>query len=310
MEHNSVIKDFPPTLLQSKAIHLLQALIALPSISGEEEKTADCIAHFLVTHNVQVFRHGNNVWALNRHYNSQLPTLLLNSHHDTVKPNPAYSRDPFEPAIENGKLYGLGSNDAGASLVSLALTFLHFYEKPNLSFNIIYAATAEEETSGTNGLESVLPKLGPISFALVGEPTCMQLAIAEKGLLVLDCIAYGKAGHAAREEGENALYKAIRDIEWFQNYQFPLVSEYLGPIKMTVTQIQAGSQHNVVPATCSYTVDIRLTEQYTHEEVMATIRSHVASDLHLAFRLITHLFSRAFSWVKRRTVHPPPPTRH
>jgi acetylornithine deacetylase/succinyl-diaminopimelate desuccinylase-like protein len=186
----------------------------------------------------------------------------LNSHHDTVKPNPGYTRDPFAAVIEDGKLFGLGSNDAGGPLVSLIATFLHFYSQQNLKYNLVLAATAEEEISGTGGIESIWDHLPKIDFAIVGEPTLSQMAIAEKGLMVLDCVAKGKSGHAAREEGVNALYLAIEDINWFRNYQFPKVSPTLGKIKMTATIISAGKQHNVVPAECLYTVDVRVTDQY------------------------------------------------
>ncbi|MEJ8756509.1 M20 family metallo-hydrolase [Pontibacter sp. H259] len=261
--------------LYTEALELLQDLISIPSLSREEDKTAAAIYTFLESHSVKPERKMNNVWAFNQHHNPELPTILLNSHHDTVKPNAGYTLDPFTPTIKDGKLYGLGSNDAGGCLVSLIATFLYFYPKQNLKYNFILAATAEEEISGTNGLESILPILGEINFAIVGEPTQMHLAIAEKGLLVLDCVAHGKAGHAAREEGINAIYEALADIEWFRNYKFEKVSETLGPIKMSVTVMQAGSQHNVVPDTCKFTVDVRVTDAYTLEEVLDTIKHHV-----------------------------------
>lgn len=265
--------------LVQDSTELLKAMIAIPSFSREEDKTAELLARFLAERGVHFHRKLNNVWAFNRHFDPQKPTLLLNSHHDTVKPNPAYTRDPFCPTVEDGKLYGLGSNDAGGCLVSLIAAFLYFYEKPNLQYNLCLAATAEEEISGKNGIELILPELGKLDFALVGEPTEMHLAIAEKGLLVIDCTAQGKAGHAAREEGENAIYKAMQDIEWFRTYRFDKVSEYLGPVKMSVTIINAGAQHNVVPASCTYTVDIRINDVYTHEEVLDIIRQHVQSDI-------------------------------
>ena len=205
--------------------------------------------------------------------------MLLNSHHDTVKPNSGYTRDPYDAAIEGDKLFGLGSNDAGGCLVSLIGTFLNYYEQEGLKYNICLAATAEEEISGNDGLECVLPDLGDLEFAIVGEPTQMNLAIAERGLLVLDCTSTGKAGHAAREEGDNAIYKALSDIEWFRNYRFPKVSEVFGPLKMTVTIINAGSQHNVVPATCTFTVDVRVTDAYTNEEVLEIIRANVSCEV-------------------------------
>ncbi|MBJ6117873.1 M20 family metallo-hydrolase [Pontibacter sp. BT310] len=261
--------------LYTEALDLLQQLISIPSFSREEDKTADAIYSFLERHGVKAKRQGNNVWAFNQNYNPELPTILLNSHHDTVKPNAGYTFDPFTPTIKDGKLFGLGSSDAGGCLVSLIASFLYFYPMQNLNYNFVLAATAEEEISGINGLEAILPELGEIDFAIVGEPTQMHLAVAEKGLLVLDCVVHGKAGHAAREEGVNAIYEALPDIEWFRNYKFEKVSDTLGPIKMSVTVVQAGSQHNVVPDTCKFTVDVRVTDAYSLEEVLATIREHV-----------------------------------
>lgn len=261
--------------LQHDALSLLKSLIATPSFSKEEDKTAEIIEAFLNSRDVQTQRKGNNIWAYNRHFDASKPTLLLNSHHDTVKANPGYTRDPFAADVEDGKLFGLGSNDAGGCLVSLIATFLYYYEQEGLSYNICLAATAEEEISGTNGLECILPDLGPLDFAIVGEPTQMNLAIAERGLMVLDCTVHGKAGHAAREEGENAIYKALKDIAWFQNYRFAKVSELFGPLKMSVTIINAGSQHNVVPALCTFTVDVRVTDAYTNEEVLKIIKTNV-----------------------------------
>lgn len=261
--------------LQHDALSLLKSLIATPSFSKEEDKTAGIIEAFLNSRDVQTQRKGNNIWAYNRHFDASKPTLLLNSHHDTVKANPGYTRDPFAADVEDGKLFGLGSNDAGGCLVSLIATFLFYYAQEGLSYNICLAATAEEEISGTNGLECILPDLGPLDFAIVGEPTQMNLAIAERGLMVLDCTVHGKAGHAAREEGENAIYKALKDIAWFQNYRFAKVSELFGPLKMSVTIINAGSQHNVVPALCTFTVDVRVTDAYTNEEVLKIIKTNV-----------------------------------
>lgn len=267
------------SILYSEAVDLLKQLIAIPSFSKEEEKTADCIQQFFLKHEVPVNSKGNNLWAQNKYFDPAKPTLLLNSHHDTVKPNPGYTRDPFSPTEEYGKLYGLGSNDAGASLVSLIATFLYFYEQDNLAYNLIIAATAEEETSGANGVESIIPELGKIDCAIVGEPTQMQMAVAEKGLLVIDCIAHGKPGHAARNEGDNAIYRAIKDIEWLSSYSFPKVSELLGPVKISVTIINAGTQHNVVPGECRFTADIRINELYTHEEILDTISGHIKATI-------------------------------
>lgn len=261
--------------LQNESLELLKQLIAIQSFSKEEDKTADLIEQFLQQRNIQTYRKLNNIWAYNKHFDAAKPTLLLNSHHDTVKPNSGYTRDPYDAAVEDGKLYGLGSNDAGGCLVSLIATFLYYYDQENLNYNICLATTAEEEISGNNGLECVLPDLGELEFAIVGEPTQMNLAIAERGLLVLDCTVTGKAGHAAREEGDNAIYKALKDIDWFRNYRFSKVSEVFGSLKMTVTIINAGSQHNVVPATCTFTVDVRVTDAYTNEEVLKIIRTNV-----------------------------------
>ena len=263
--------------LYQEALHLLKDLIATPSLSKEEDKTADLIHQFLNKHGIAAQRKQNNIWAQNKHYQPGLPTVLLNSHHDTVKPNQDWIKNPFEPLVEGERLFGLGSNDAGGCLVALIATFLYFYNQQNLSYNLIIAATAEEEISGRNGIELIWPELGNIEFAIVGEPTEMHLAIAEKGLLVLDCVAHGKSGHAAREEGDNAIYKAIRDINWLQTYQFPKLSEFLGPVKTNVTIIKAGTQHNVVPEHCEYTVDVRVTDSYTNEEVLEIIRANITS---------------------------------
>jgi acetylornithine deacetylase len=265
--------------LYQEALGLLKSLIATQSFSREENQTADLINEFLERHGVITYREQNNVWAFNRYYNPALPTLLLNSHHDTVKPNIGWTKGPFTPLEEDGKLFGLGSNDAGGCLTALIATFLYFYSQEGLTYNLVLAATAEEEISGRNGIELIWPKLGQIEFAIVGEPTEMHLAVAEKGLVVLDCIAHGKSGHAAREEGENAIYKALPDINWFRTFQFPKISEYLGPVKMSVTVIQAGTQHNVVPDRCNFTVDVRVTDSYTNEEVVEIIRQHVQSEV-------------------------------
>lgn len=258
-------------------IQLLCQLIAIPSPSKEENGTADVIENFLRCNNVNVNRLHNNIWAANRCFDPKKPTLLLNSHHDTVKPNPGYTRNPYDAEIIDGKLFGLGSNDAGGSAVALIATFLNFHESPNLTYNLILAITAEEECSGHNGIESLLPQLGKIDLAIVGEPTQMQMAVAERGLVVLDCIAHGIAGHAARNEGQNAIYQALDDILWLKNFEFPRKSELFGNVKMTTTIINAGTQHNVVPAECKFTVDVRVTEQYSNEEVVEIIKQNVKS---------------------------------
>lgn len=266
--------------LQKQAIELLSQLIATPSFSKEEDATAGIIEGFLSGNGVSVKRYLNNVWAVNKHFNSSKPTILLNSHHDTVRPNTAYTIDPFSPLQRDGKLFGLGSNDAGGSLVSLIAAFLFFNERNDLRYNLVLAATAEEEISGRDGVESLLPRLPSIDCAVVGEPTQMQMAIAERGLLVLDCVSTGKAGHAARDEGENALYKAIKDIHALQQLQFEKTSELLGAIKLSVTVIETSNKaHNIVPAECRFVIDVRVNEHYTLEEVIETVRSTIASEV-------------------------------
>jgi acetylornithine deacetylase len=267
-------------ILQQDAIGLLKELIAAPSFSKEEDQTAGILCRFMGSRNVEHTRVGNNIFSLNKYFNEKKPTLLLNSHHDTVRPNKDYRLDPFLPLEKEGKLFGLGSNDAGGCLVSLLAVFFYYYGKENLRYNLVFAATAEEEISGTGGIEYTLPYLPAIDCALVGEPTQMNLAVAERGLMVLDCIANGKAGHAAREEGDNAIYKAINDIEWFRTYQFPRVSDLLGPVKMSVTVIGTDNmQHNVVPAQCRFVVDARINELYSFEEVLDVIMQHVQSEI-------------------------------
>ena len=265
--------------LHEKATNLLIKLIAVPSFSKEEDEVASVLEEFFEKQRVHSYRKGNNVWVKNQYFDPNKPTVLLNSHHDTVKPNPQYTRDPFKPEIIDGKLFGLGSNDAGGPLVSLIATFLHYYPQQNLKYNVVMAATAEEEISGTGGIESIWSSLPKIDFAIVGEPTLCQMATAEKGLMVLDCVSHGKAGHAAREEGINAIYEALPDIEWFRTYKFPEVSQTLGPIKMTVTIINAGKQHNVVPAECHFTADVRVTDKYTLEELLVVIRQNVKCEV-------------------------------
>lgn len=265
--------------LENFSMALLKELIAIPSFSKTEDNTRDTIVEFFSSRGIQPQVLGNNIWTINRHYDVQKPTLLLNSHHDTVKPNAGYTRHPFAPTIEEGKLYGLGSNDAGGALVALIATFLHFEFQANLPFNIVLAATAEEEISGSGGIESIWNDLPKIDFAIVGEPTGMNIAIAEKGLLVLDCMSIGKAGHAAREEGDNAIYKAMKDMEWFRTFKFPRTSATLGDIKMAVTIIQAGHAHNQVPESCKFTVDCRVTDAYTLEEVLDIIQQNVSCEV-------------------------------
>jgi acetylornithine deacetylase len=268
------------SILQAEAIELLKELIATPSFSKEEEQTAGILCRFLGVKDIVHTRVGNNVFALNKYFDENKPTILLNSHHDTVKPNPQYTKDPFVPITEEGKLYGLGSNDAGGCLVALIATFLYYYDKKDLLYNIIIAATAEEEISGSGGIEYTLPYLPAINCAIVGEPTQMQMAVAERGLMVLDCISHGKAGHAARNEGENALYKALNDIEWFRSFQLDKVSELLGPSKMSVTVIETENKaHNVVPAVCKFVVDTRINELYSFDEVLTIIKANIQSEV-------------------------------
>ncbi len=254
-------------ILTQNAIELLQELISIPSFSGEEDKTADAIAAFLNSFGVETHRQDNNIYAFNKHYDESKPNLLLNSHHDTVKPNTAYTKDPFHPHIEDGKLFGLGSNDAGGCLVSLLATFVLFYEKEGLSHNIIMAATAEEEDAGEKSLRGLLPILPDIDVAVVGEPTLMDLAIAEKGLVVFDAVVEGTPSHAAHPNNNNAIYNTIEVLQWFKDYTFDKVSEALGEVKMTVTQINAGKQHNVVPAQVDLVVDVRVNDCYTNQEI-------------------------------------------
>src|SRR3984893_6494434 len=264
--------------LQSDAISLLKELIATPSFSKEENDTADLICAFFERHQVPFSRVGNNIYARNKNYQAARQSILLNSHHDTVRPNKNYSMDPFTPTVRDGKLYGLGSNDAGGCLVSLASVFLYYCNQEDPKHNIVFAASAEEEISGVNGIELVLPYLGQIDFAIVGEPTKLEMAVAERGLMVIDCVASGKPGHAARNEGENALYKAIEDIEWIRNFRFEKKSNLLGETRMSVTVIATeNKQNNVVPAQCKYVIDVRVNELYSFEEILEALKENLKS---------------------------------
>ncbi|MBG6061982.1 acetylornithine deacetylase [Flavobacterium sp. CG_9.1] len=265
--------------LTQEAISLLKALIETPSFSSEEDQTALLIENWFKQNNIPFERENNNVWAYNKNFDKSKPTLLLNSHHDTVKPNQGYTNNPFEAIVKDGKLFGLGSNDAGGCLVSLLATFVHFYWDENLPYNIVMVASAEEESSGKNGLNSVLKHLPTLDCAIVGEPTLMQLAVAEKGLLVLDVILKGTASHAAHHNPDNPIYKAIPIMEWFNSYQFEKISAVLGPVKMTVTQVSAGKQHNVVPAECHLVVDIRVNDCYNNQEILDTVRKHLTAEI-------------------------------
>jgi len=268
--------------LHQDAIDLLKQLIATPSFSKEEHNTAELLEKFLRDRGIESLRHLNNIWAHNKYYDESKPTILLNSHHDTVKPNRGYTIDPFTPIEKDGKLYGLGSNDAGGSLVSIICAFLYFHAKENLEYNFILGISAEEEISGKNGVEALLSVLPKIDCGIVGEPTLLQMAVAERGLMVLDCAAQGRAGHAARNEGENAIYKAMADINWIHTFQFEKVSEFLGPVKMTVTSIETENKaHNVVPPECKFVVDVRINELYTHEEAVEIIEQNIQSTVHM-----------------------------
>ncbi|MFN1834871.1 M20 family metallo-hydrolase [Balneola sp. MJW-20] len=261
-----------------QAVQTLKKLIGIRSYSGEEDRTADLISDILVAGGFKAERKGNNVWAFQKKMKPGKPLILLNSHHDTVKAGSSWTKDPFTALEEGGKLFGLGSNDAGAPLICLLMTFLRLTQTIQ-EYNLCFLASAEEETSGKNGVPVVLDELGEIDLAIVGEPTSMDMAIAERGLLVLDCTAKGVSGHAARNEGENAIYKALKDIEWFRNYEFGKKSPVLGGVNMTVTMIEAGRQHNVVPDSCTFVVDVRPNDQYSNEEVLGIIRDQTESEI-------------------------------
>jgi acetylornithine deacetylase len=283
----------------SEAVTLLHSLIGIPSISGEEDKVADFLQNYIEESGIMTGRSGNNVWCISPMFDLNKPTILLNSHLDTVKPVSGWRKHPFTPKMEEGKLYGLGSNDAGASVVSLFQTY-RYLSTTEQAYNLIFLASCEEEISGKNGIESVLPQLPPIALGVVGEPTEMQPAIAEKGLMVLDVMAMGKAGHAARNEGINAIYEALPDLQWLHDYRFPKESPLLGPVKMTVTQINAGTQHNVIPDRCSMVVDIRSNECYSNEEIFKEVCAHLKSEVRArSFRLNSSHLSPDHPLVKR-----------
>lgn len=269
----------------SDAVQLLKKLIATPSVSRNEKDAADIMEQTIRSYGFEPQREANNLWIIDPHYDESRPTLLLNAHIDTVKPVASWSRDPFSPDVEDGVLYGLGSNDCGGGLCSLLQIFRMLTEKPQ-SYNLIYLASAEEEVSGKDGITRALPLLPHIDLAIVGEPTGMNPAVAEKGLMVLDVIAHGKSGHAARNEGVNAIYEALDDMRWIRDYKFEKVSEFLGPTKMTLTVVNAGTQHNVIPDKCTMLVDIRTNEFYDNEEVYEWIRQHLKSEVKAhSFRL-------------------------
>lgn len=274
-------------MLPQETLALLRKLIATPSFSKEEDRTAQIIVEYFDKKGIETTRLGNNVIVRNKHFDQAKPNLLLNSHHDTVKPVKGWTRDPFKPTIDDdGKLYGLGSNDAGASLVALAAAFTHFYGRQDLKYNLIFAATAEEEISGQQGIASVLPQLPTFALGIVGEPTMMQMAIAEKGLMVIDATAHGKAGHAARNEGVNAIYVALQDIETIRTLDLGKPSHLLGDTKLTVTQIEAGSQHNVIPDSCRFVIDARTNEHFSNVELFELLKTKLQSELRArSFRL-------------------------
>ena len=264
--------------LTASAIQLLKDLIEIPSFSSEEDLTAARIEDWFQQYDIPFQRSQNNIWATNKHFDASKPTLLLNSHHDTVKPNNGYTKDPFKAQVEEGKLYGLGSNDAGGCLVSLIATFTHFFAQKNLNYNLVIAASAEEESSGAAGLNSMLSIIPKIDVAIVGEPTLMQLAVAEKGLVVFDAVVKGTPGHAAHPNDDNAIYNVIEVLQWFKDYKFEKESESLGPVKMTVTQIHAGKQHNAIPAGVELVVDVRVNDQYTNKEIVEILQSEAPCD--------------------------------
>jgi len=264
--------------LTTRAIALLKQLIETQSFSSEEDQTALHIEQWFKEQDIPYQRTKNNVWATNKYFDESKPTLLLNSHHDTVKPNNGYTKDPFKAIVEDGKLYGLGSNDAGGCLVSLLATFAYFYSRENLNFNLVIVASAEEESSGGNGLNSMLPVIPKVDVAIVGEPTLMNLAVAEKGLVVFDAIVKGTPSHAAHPNLDNAIYNTIPILEWFRNYTFDKSSEALGEVKLTVTQINAGKQHNAVPADVKLVVDVRVNDKYSNQEIVDILQKEAPCD--------------------------------
>ena len=261
------------------ALDLLKKIIATPSLSKDEYDVSLVIEGFFHQRNIPTNRFINNIWATNKHFDKSKPSIVLNTHHDTVKPNKAFTLDPFIPIEKDGKIFGLGSNDAGASLVSMTQVFLHFYEQENLSHNLIIALTAEEEISGNDGIETLFPQLPNVELVIVGEPTLMNLAIAEKGLLVIDGEMQGTASHAAHPNKDNAIVKCMADLDHILNFKFPKVSPYLGEIKVTLSILNAGTQHNVVPEKCNFTLDVRVTDEYSNEEVFNIIQAEMKSKL-------------------------------
>lgn len=263
--------------MNQELIDLLKSMVAIPSLSREETAVADFMEKWMKEHDLPVFRKGNNLWV-DADPSSDKPVLLLNGHIDTVKPAGGYTREPFEAVEEDGCIYGLGTNDDGASVVALLGAYMKLSEKEQ-PYHLIYSATAEEEVCGRNGIELIIDEIGPVALGIIGEPTGMQMAVAEKGLMVLDCTAHGKSGHAARNEGINAIYEAMKDIEWFRTYRFEKVSPFLGPVKMSVTMVNAGTQHNVVPDTCTFVVDVRSNGLYSNPEILDFVKQSVSCDV-------------------------------
>lgn len=300
--------DTIPTMAQDidelyyEAVELLKKMISIPSFSREENEVADMIEMYIRAKGHLPSRIGNNIWIKSPDYSETKPTILLNSHIDTVKPVSAWTKNPFEPVIDDNRLYGLGSNDAGASVVSLLHAFFMLTEKPQ-DYNLIFLASCEEEVSGKNGVELALQSIPQPNFAIVGEPTGMNPAVAEKGLMVLDCTAHGESGHAARNEGINAIYKALKDIEWFRKHDFADSSDLLGPVKMTVTMISSGTQHNVVPDTCSFVVDVRSNECYSNQELFEIINKHTDCEVKpRSFRLNSSKIALENPFVQRAII--------
>lgn len=298
--------------LLNNAVGLLKNLIEIPSFSKDEFNTSVEIENFFKKHQIPTKRFKNNIWAVNKNFDVFKPSVLLNTHHDTVKPNKAYTLDPFVPVEKDGKLYGLGSNDAGASLVSMAQVFVHFYEKEDLKYNLVIALTAEEEISGFDGIEALFPQLPNIEFAIVGEPTQMNLAIAEKGLLVIDGEMRGTPSHAAHPNDDNSIVKCMQDLQNILTFKFPKISEYLGEVKITLSGIHAGVQHNVVPESCNFTLDVRVTDEYSNKEAFEIIQSQMESALTArSFRLnsskieMDHPFVKAGLEIGRTTYGSP-----
>ena len=281
------------------AVELLSELISTPSVSRDEKAAADVLQRKIKEWRLPCKRIGNNLIVAKR-LSKKKPTMLLNAHIDTVKPVETWTRDPFVPTIEDGKLYGLGANDCGGGLVSLLQVYRILSEEKDIPYNIIYVASSEEEVSGQNGFSAVLPELPPIDVAIVGEPTGMNPAIAEKGLMVIDGVAHGKSGHAARNEGVNAINEVLDDLQWLRDYQFRKVSPFLGETRATVTVVHAGTQHNVIPDKVEFVIDVRTNEYYQNEFVFAFLQKHMKSELKArSFRLHSSFFPENHPLIKR-----------